>query len=88
MTVGDGPINGFVGGNHGALDDRTFEYGGTEYTVDAVVRGGPFFNRLTFNLDGADFGANDVLTLHVGDRAYPFSDAALVTSEHSYQWTH
>ena len=66
----------------GNLDNTSFSYEGTSYTIDLVqVTGGAVF---TFSLDaGLGAAAND-LVLHVGAQKYPLADATYAFATNSY----
>ena len=70
----------------GDLDDTMFSYGGTDYTI-SNVSSGSFVgdSRFQFELDGNFGTAAADLVLHVGNSAYPLSDATLTGN--IYQWT-
>ena len=70
----------------GDLDDTTFSYGGTNYTISSVTSG-TFFGDTGFDfaLDG-NFGAAAAdLVLHVGNTQYQLDDATLTGN--TYKWT-
>ena len=89
MTVGPALLNGFSEAKYGYLDNKTFTYNGTTYTVKTVLRGGLLPPaQLIFTLTNGNFG-NDAtdLVLHVGNRQYPLSDATLDSNNITYTWT-
>ena len=70
----------------GDLDDTMFSYGGTNYTISNVSSGSFFGStRFQFELDGNFGTAAADLVLHVGNSAYPLSDATLTGN--IYEWT-
>ena len=103
LTLGTLELNGRASGygfasvagheETGGLDDRTFEVGSSEYTIDAVVRtlpgSGAYGNRLLFSLTGAIANAHrNQLALHVCDKAYLLGHAADSSSPlHNLTWS-
>ena len=70
----------------GDLDDTMFSYGGTNYTIGHVSSGSFLGStRFQFELDGNFGTAAADLVLHVGNSAYPLSDATLTGN--IYEWT-
>ena len=82
LTVGGGDTSGFVPGV-GYLDNTTFNFQGTTYTVNGVGVG---FNGqlLSFALDNPVPNAGDVV-LHIGDDQYLLADASVQGG--NYRWT-
>ena len=75
ITFGYGP--GF-----GTLDDTTFMYRGTQYTISqiTVIAGAAISLRLSAGL------GTDKFTLHVGTQQFAFADAVHDPVRHSYNW--
>ena len=81
LTVGTDPLDtarfGYQGATYGDLDNTSFSYEGTSYTIE-YVRTKLFF---TFGLDAS--AANN-LVLHIGAQTYPFADAS--ETQGNYNW--
>ena len=70
----------------GDLDDTTFSYGGTNYTISSVTSGTLFGSTgFEFALDGNFGTAAADLVLHVGNTQYRLDDATLTGN--TYKWT-
>ena len=84
LTVAQQPgsINavGYRAASHGDLDNTSFNYEGTSYTIDHVRRSGIF----VFALDAALGAAANNLVLHVGAQTYPLADATVGVA--AYNW--
>ena len=74
---------GFTSEGLGSLDNTTFEFQGTTYTVDDVTT---FSENLNFGMDRLFPNAADVV-LHVGDDQYPLGDATETSSSYTYTWS-
>ena len=88
-TITVGVINALANGYNdlvGALDDLTFDVGGTTYTIDLISLFPAF--GLVFSLTpGSTLGdAADNLVLHVGGRTYPLEDASYDSGTNGYAW--
>ena len=87
LTVGQalGTERGY-GSGYGSLDDTTFAFGGTNYTIDqaAVFPGAAVIFSLgattTLGTDAAD------LVLHIGAQEYALADASYAAGTNSYSW--
>ena len=76
---------GFLGFS-GDLDDTTFNYGGTSYTISRVTSGAIFGPaEFGFALNGNFGTAAADLVLHVGNTQYRLGDATLTGN--TYKWT-
>ena len=76
---------GFLGFS-GDLDDTTFNYGGTSYTISRVTSGAIFGPaEFGFTLNGNFGTAAADLVLHVGNTQYRLGDATL--TDNTYKWT-
>ena len=88
LTVGQslGSARGYTSSVHGSLDDTTFVFRSTNYTIyQAAVSPGivVFFSldvATTLGTDAAD------LVLHIGTEKYALSDATYTASTNSYSW--
>ena len=69
----------------GSLDDTTFSFGGTEYTIQSVLVDSV---QLALNLgDTEQLGdAANNLVLHVGTQTYPLADASYSSIQNAYAW--
>ena len=86
LTAGQlSTLSGFIGFS-GDLDDTTFSYGGTNYTISSVTSG-TFLGSTGFEfaLDGNFGTAAADLVLHVGNTQYRLDDATLTGN--TYKWT-
>ena len=88
MTVGKVTLlsNGYADSGVGALDDITFDFRGTTYTID-LINLVPAA-ALGFSLEpGNTLGdAANNLILHVGGQTYPLEDASYNSSTNTYGW--
>ena len=79
MTAGNvqfGGVYGFLADPAiGSLDDQDFEYRGTSYSVHRITTNFLSPEHSEFAVSGASLGDVAGLTLHVGARAFPFSNA-------------
>ncbi len=78
MTAGDlgFGVYGFLADPAiGSLDDQDFDYRGTSHSVHRIATNFLSPKNLYFEVSGASLGDVAGLTLHVGARAFPFSNA-------------
>ncbi len=79
MTAGDLGFGGQTGFSAhpaiGSLDDQEFDYRGTSHSVALIRSAFGSTSNLDFAVSGASLGDVAGLTLHVGARAFPFSNA-------------
>ena len=90
MTAGFGQVVGFVEGDtgQGYLDNKTFTYNGTSYTV-ATLTTVTFVGtrRVIFGLTSNNFGSDATdLMLHMGSNTVAFADATLESDGITYSW--
>ena len=80
---------GYQSGNYGTLSDNTFDLAGTSYTVFNVQHqfpDVPSINRLLFRLNSAPGSVTSDLTLYIGSKAFPFSDADAHSNLREWDW--
>ena len=86
--TGRGYINVGVASDYGSLDDTTFTYDGTDYTVHIVNDGAS--SVMVFAVSGGrlDSLAEQVFRLHIGGRTFDFDDATYAhdSGYHAYRW--
>ena len=85
ITVGElGTARGFYGrgdpsADFGSLDDDTFTYDGTDYTIDIIDDNSGFNGTVVFAVSpGLESLPEAIFTLHIGGRTFDFEDADTV----------
>ena len=88
-NVGGAGIYGFWADTAiGSLDDQDFDYRGTSHSVHIITTNFRSPKNLYFAVSGASLGDVAGLTLHVGARAFPFSnvDARYLAEDDYYRY--
>ena len=86
--TGRGYINVGVASDYGSLDDTTFTYDGTDYTVNIVNDGAANVMVFAVSPDRLDSTPELTWTFHGGGRTFDFDDATYAEDSgyHAYRW--